>query len=127
MATAPVASLALHFPSFSWTRQGGTAMAIAVFVFMLIVLQLITGQGISYFDVSTVSASATTLALAAVGETIVILAGGLDLSAGAVVSLVNVVLVTQLAEWELGTVTFTIVERCWPLAWAASSAPSTAF
>ena len=109
MATAPVASLALHFPSFSWTRQGGTAMAIAVFVFMLIVLQLITGQGISYFDVSTVSASATTLALAAVGETIVILAGGLDLSAGAVVSLVNVVLVTQLAEWELGTVTFTIV------------------
>ena len=34
--------------------------------------------------------------LAAIGETIVILAGGLDLSAGAVISLVNVVLVTQL-------------------------------
>ena len=50
----------------------------------------------SYFDLSTISASGTTLALAGIGETIVILGGGLDLSLGAVISLVNVVLVTQL-------------------------------
>ena len=37
-----------------------------------------------------------TLALAAVGETIVILSGGFDLSAGAVLSLVNVVLATSM-------------------------------
>ena len=52
---------------------------------------------------------AGTLALAAIGETIVIIAGGLDLSAGAVVSLVNVVLVTQLGTNELGVVPYTLV------------------
>ena len=109
MVAGRVVSLPFHLPAIRWARQGATVVAIAVFIVMLIVLQLITGQGISYFDVSSISASATTLALAAVGETIVVLAGGLDLSAGAVVSLVNVILVTQLAGREFGTVTFTIV------------------
>ena len=86
-----------YLPPFSWSRQRGTIVAIAVFAATMIALQLITGQGIAYFDISSISASAATLALAALGETIVILAGGLDLSAGAVISLVNVVLVTQLA------------------------------
>ena len=70
-------------------------------------LVAVNPQPISYFDVSTISASAATLALAAIGETIVILAGGLDLSAGAVISLVNVVLVTQLGTAELGVVPYT--------------------
>jgi ribose transport system permease protein len=65
------------------------------------ILVLVNPAPLSYFDVSTISASAATLALAAIGETIVILAGGLDLSAGAVISLVNVVLVTQLGSTEL--------------------------
>lgn len=103
------AALPIYLPPFSWQRQRGAVIAIAVFALTLVVLQLITGQGISYFDVSSISSSAATLALAAVGETIVILAGGLDLSAGAVISLVNVVLVTQLGPSELGTASFTIV------------------
>ena len=68
-------------------------------------------QPLSYFDISTISASATTLALAAIGETIVVLAGGLDLSAGAVVSLVNVILVTQLGTAELGVGRYTAWRR----------------
>ena len=44
------------------------------------------------------SSGGATLALAAVGQTLVILTGGFDLSAGAVVSLVNVVLGTQMQE-----------------------------
>lgn len=103
------AALPIYLPPFSWQRQRGAVIAIAVFVLTLVVLQLITGQGISYFDISSITASAATLALAALGETIVILAGGLDLSAGAVISLVNVVLVTQLGPSELSTASFTIV------------------
>ena len=99
-----------YLPPFSWSRQRGTIIAIAVFAATMIALQLITGQGIAYFDISSISASAATLALAALGETIVILAGGLDLSAGAVISLVNVVLVTQLGPVaDMGTGLFTLV------------------
>ena len=68
-------------------------MSVGVFLVMLIILQLIKGEGITYFDVSSVTTGAATLALAAVGETIVILAGGFDLSAGAVISLVNVMII----------------------------------
>ena len=79
--------------SIDWSRRRGLAISVGVFVAMLIVLQSIKGEGISYFDMSSITTGATTLALAAVGETIVILAGGFDLSAGAVISLVNVMIV----------------------------------
>ena len=80
-------------PSIDWSRRRGLAISVGVFVAMLIVLQFVKGEGISYFDVSSITTGAATLALAAVGETIVILAGGFDLSAGAVISLVNVMIV----------------------------------
>ena len=105
MAQAWIAAL----PSLNWPRQRGAIVSMSVFAAMLIVLQLITGQGIAYFDVASITASAATLALAAVGETLVILAGGLDLSAGAVISLVNVVLVTQIGPSGLDTVSYTLV------------------
>ena len=80
-------------PAVNWNRQRGLLISVGVFLVMLIILQLIKGEGISYFDVSSIVTGATTLALAAVGETIVILAGGFDLSAGAVISLVNVMII----------------------------------
>ena len=83
----------LGLPAVNWSRQRGLLIAVGVFMVMLIILQLIKGEGISYFDVSSITTGATTLALAAVGETIVILAGGFDLSAGAVISLVNVMII----------------------------------
>lgn len=80
-------------PTVNWQRQRGLLISVGVFLVMLIILQLVKGEGISYFDVSSITTGATTLALAAVGETIVILAGGFDLSAGAVISLVNVMII----------------------------------
>ena len=80
-------------PVVNWQRQRGLLISVGVFLVMLIILQLVKGEGISYFDVSSITTGATTLALAAVGETIVILAGGFDLSAGAVISLVNVMII----------------------------------
>ena len=83
----------VSLPTVNWQRQRGLLISVGVFLVMLIILQLIKGEGINYFDVSSVTTGATTLALAAVGETIVILAGGFDLSAGAVISLVNVMII----------------------------------
>ncbi len=87
--------------------ERGPVIALAVFAIAVLALVGVNPQPLSYFDMSTISASAGTLALAAIGETIVVLAGGLDLSAGAVVSLVNVILVTQLGTAELGVVPYT--------------------
>lgn len=74
---------------------------VVILVLIVVLLQAVNPTRLGYFDISTISASATALALAAIGETLVVIGGGLDLSAGAVVSLVNVVLVTQLGTADL--------------------------
>ena len=71
-------------------------IAIAVFVILLCSSSTRSRRArFSYFDLSFMSAGGATLALAAMGQTLVILTGGFDLSAGAVISLVNVVLATE--------------------------------
>ena len=75
-------------------RSGMVAFLVLLAVVLLLIA--VSPNRLNYFDLSTISASATTLALAGIGETIVVLGGGLDLSPGAVISLVNVILVTQL-------------------------------
>jgi ribose transport system permease protein len=96
-----------------WLRptllQRSGAIAFLVFVAVIAILIIVSPHHVSYFDLSTISASATTLALAGIGETVVVLGGGLDLSPGAVISLVNVVLVTQLGAAELGVGTYTVL------------------
>ena len=87
-------------------RQTGT-ISFVVFVVVVLILIAVSPNSFSYFDLSTISASATTLALAGIGETIVVLGGGLDLSPGAVISLVNVLLVTQLGSAALNTGAYT--------------------
>ncbi len=96
-----------------WLRptilQRSGIIAFLVLLVIVAILITISPNHLSYFDLSTISASATTLALAGIGETIVVLAGGLDLSPGAVISLVNVVLVTQLGQADFGVGTYTIL------------------
>ena len=81
---------------FAWrpalARSRGLLVAVAVFVILLLVVNAITPGAFSYFELSFMSAGGATLALAAMGQTLVVLTGGFDLSTGAVVSLVNVVL-----------------------------------
>ena len=52
--------------------ERGTLVAIAVFATAVLLLVAVNPQPLTYFDLSTISASAGTLALAAIGETIVI-------------------------------------------------------
>jgi ribose transport system permease protein len=77
-------------------RHRGLIIATGAFVFLFLLVDMISPGPISYFEVSFLSSGGATLALAALGETIVIISGGFDLSAGAVISLVNVVLAASM-------------------------------
>jgi Ribose/xylose/arabinose/galactoside ABC-type transport systems, permease components len=79
-------------------RHQGLLIAIAVFIVLFLVTDLISAGAFSYFEFSFLSSGGATLAIAAIGETLVVLSGGFDLSAGAVVSLVNVVLASNMQD-----------------------------
>ncbi len=96
------------WPVWLNARQGAL-IPFGILVGIILLLQAVNPSRLGYFDVSTISASATTLALAAIGETIVVIGGGLDLSVGSVVSLVNVVLVTQLGAAGLHPVVYDLL------------------
>jgi ribose transport system permease protein len=87
-------------------RHRGLIVAIAVFVVLFLAVDAITPGAFSYFEIHFMSAGGATLALAAMGQTIVILTGGFDLSAGAVVSLVNVVLASAMGTSPLSQIAF---------------------
>ncbi|MGH7122015.1 MAG: ABC transporter permease subunit [Acetobacteraceae bacterium] len=94
------AALALARRPVNWqrffARHRGLIIACVVFVVLFLSVDLITPGSFSYFEFSFMSAGGATLALAAMGQTVVILTGGFDLSTGAVISLVNVVLASAM-------------------------------
>lgn len=73
-------------------RQSGLLIAILTFLAVLALLALKSAHGLGYYDLSSTASSAAALALAGMGEAIVVIAGGLDLSAGAVIALTNCLL-----------------------------------
>jgi len=79
-------------------RHRGLLIAIAVFLLLLALVSSVGSVRLSYYDLAQMATSGATLALAATGQTVVILSGGFDLSAGAVISLVNVVLASTLQD-----------------------------
>jgi ribose transport system permease protein len=70
---------------------------VAALLVCLGLIRLISGN-IGYYEVSTIAAGGATLAIAAIGQTIVVLSGGFDLSAAAVISLTNVVLASHMQQ-----------------------------
>ncbi|NEJ83311.1 ABC transporter permease, partial [Rhizobium leguminosarum] len=92
-------------------RARGMVVAIIVFFGLLLLQAFISPGPISYFDISFLISGATPLALAAFGQTLVILSGGFDLSAGAVISLVNAVLAANMdpADLEASVLLWTLV------------------
>jgi len=77
-------------------RSQSVLVAMGVFAALLALSSVISPYPLSYFDISFLASGGTTTALAAMGQTLVILSGGFDLSAGAVISLVNAVLASQM-------------------------------
>ena len=76
-----------------WTE--GPVVAGAVLVVMLVIYAFYASL-FSSFTIQALCNDTAALALAAVGETLVVLSGGFDLSVGAIVGLVNVLLATHL-------------------------------
>lgn len=77
-------------------RSRPVLVALMVLAALMTLNSTISPYPLSYFDVSFLASGGTTTALAAMGQTLVILSGGFDLSAGAVISLVNAVLASQM-------------------------------
>lgn len=88
LSVAPLRAVRRH-----WTE--GPVVAGAVLVVMLIVYAFFASL-FSSFTIQALSNDTAPLALAAIGETLIVLTGGFDLSVGAIIGLVNVLLATHL-------------------------------
>jgi ribose transport system permease protein len=102
-------ALGTRWRTLRWSEFGrhrGLIVACAVFIALFLAVNAIAPGSFSYFEIHFMSAGGATLALAAMGQTIVILTGGFDLSTGAVVSLVNVVLANAMGTSPLSQVAF---------------------
>jgi ribose transport system permease protein len=106
------ANIRTRFSAFRFTRSRGLIIAIAVFITLLIINDLMSPGPMSYFEVSFLSSGGATLAIAASGQTLVILSGGFDLSAGAVISLVNVVLSTWMQDTPSSILLWSVIGVC---------------
>ena len=73
----------------------GPGRALLIFLVLLVVTNA-SRPVLTAFQLQTISDGTAALALVAIGATLVVLTGGLDLSAGAIMALVNVILATQL-------------------------------
>ncbi len=89
-------------------RQRGLVMAVVVFIVVFGGLNLALVKPFGYYDIASTLNNTTTLAIAAIGQTLVVLMGGLDLSAGAVVSLSNCLFV-----WGVGDSTNPLIGLLW--------------
>ncbi|WP_309491410.1 ABC transporter permease [Trinickia mobilis] len=74
-------------------RYRGLGIAVLALVAIMVAWISLSATPVGLYDIGSVISSGSTLALAAIGQTIVILTGGFDLSAAAVVSLANVLAV----------------------------------
>ncbi|HWA45861.1 MAG TPA: ABC transporter permease [Hypericibacter adhaerens] len=79
-------------------RHRPAMIPVAVFVFFFLLQLAISPTSFGYFDFNYMSTGGAPLALTAMGETVIVLSGGFDLSAGAVVSLVNVILANTMQD-----------------------------
>jgi len=79
-------------------RHRGPIIAVLAFLICLGLVKGVSGGTLGYYELGTLAAGGTTLAIAAIGQTIVILSGGFDLSAAAVISLVNVSLASHMQD-----------------------------
>lgn len=97
---ASIEALPARPPGRQWKAgQIGPVLPVAVCaVLIFAAVTILGGTSLSYFQISSSASGMAPLALAAMGETIIILVRGFDLSAGAVVSLTNVIVASQQGE-----------------------------
>jgi ribose transport system permease protein len=89
---------------FNFGKHRGLIAAALVFSALLSLLVVISPQGLGYYDLASLATNGAPLALAAIGQTIIVIAGGFDLSAGAAISLVNALVATTPQETAAGQI-----------------------
>lgn len=89
----------------NFVRHRGLITGLAVLAVLVLIVLSVSANALSYYDVAQIITSGTTISLLAMGQTLVVLTGGFDLSAAATVSLVNV----SLASLPVGAVTSPVV------------------
>lgn len=94
-------------PRLRLSRHRGGLIALAALLICLALIRLVSGS-LGYYEFSSMATGGATLAIAAVGQTIVVLSGGFDLSAAAVISLVNVSLASHMQDDTLSIATWAI-------------------
>ncbi|MGC1356461.1 MAG: ABC transporter permease [Xanthobacteraceae bacterium] len=77
-------------------RNEGTLVITGLFILLLVIVTTIS-NGFGYYEFSFLTSGGAALALAAMGQALIILVGGFDLSVGASVSLINAILATTMA------------------------------
>lgn len=97
--------------NFIYKHSGVFAALLVLAILLLLVIGHSAGK-FGYFDVSMLSSGGATLALAAIGATLIILTGGFDLSVGAIISLVNVVAAVGIVTGDSGTSFILVVLLC---------------
>ncbi len=77
-------------PRRSLVRHRGLITGLTVLIVLIFTVLSVSANALSYYDISQLITSGTTISVLAMGQTLVVLTGGFDLSAAATVSLVNV-------------------------------------
>jgi ribose transport system permease protein len=104
-----LAATADHRPSnlaLALARHRAALTATGLLIVLVIAVTAVTPGPPSYFELAFTSSGGATIALTAIGQTLVVLSGGFDLSCGMTVSLVNVVLATYMQESLGSEITF---------------------
>lgn len=83
---------------FEFRGLSGLWLAVSFLIIELGIMIVLSPRGFSFYDFHSLSSTGASLALVAIGATVVIITGGFDLSAGTVVALINVILASQMTE-----------------------------
>ena len=85
-----------------WARRNAWTLGVYALLLLLLLAEKIVHPGLNAFDVQSLVDGALPLALAALAQAAVVIAGGIDLAVGSVMSLVNVVSALTMAHADLG-------------------------
>ncbi|MDC0611740.1 ABC transporter permease [Vibrio sp.] len=99
---SPVSAKQKSTHSLSWVKLNqGLILSVVFFIFLLSIVSIVNGRMPSYFGMSMLIASSATLALAAIGQSVIVIGGRLDLSVGAIVSFSQAVLAVYITQFDL--------------------------
>jgi ribose transport system permease protein len=79
-------------------RNRGVLISVGFFLALFALITALSPRGLTYFSMTSLLNAGAALALASIGQTLVILCGGFDLSAGSTVAFANAILVTRMQD-----------------------------